>query len=130
MPLMSNVRLHEARLTFTMVGPANIDSRGPEPYQPTEEEIAKMRASTPDERAAVGKTILRECSHRWTKVARIVGSLLQDFERDYPNLPGVFLLAVMEKLEEQGKIEIAGDVWSMRHSEIRLSRSSEAGHEA
>jgi hypothetical protein len=92
-------------------------------YEPTEEEIAQILASTPEERAAVEAMVLRECSDSWQKVAKVVGSLHDEFERSHSHLPLAYLQATMEKLDELGKVEIAGDVWAMRHSEIRLCRT-------
>jgi len=91
-----------------------------EPYEPTDEEVAQMVASSPDERAAVQEMVLRECSDRWQKVARLVGNLLDEFSRRYPHLPFAYLQATMQRLEDDGEVELAGDVWAMRHSEIRL----------
>ena len=91
-----------------------------EPELPSEEEIVQMRASSAEERAAVEGMILGECVHRWQKVAKIVGDLMNDFETTYPHLPFAMLLATMEKLKDLGKVEIAGDPWAMNYSEIRL----------
>ena len=41
----------------------------PESYEPTAEEIARMRAATPAEGEGVDAMILRECSGRFRKVA-------------------------------------------------------------
>jgi hypothetical protein len=90
------------------------------PYEPTDEEVALMIASSLEEREATQTLVLRECSDRWQKVAKIVGNLLDEFERNYPLLPFAFLQATMEKLEDLGRVEIAGDVWAMRYSKIRL----------
>jgi len=79
-----------------------------------------MRASSAQERAAVEVMVLRECAHRWQKVAKIVGNLMNEFEVAYPHLPFAMLPATMEELEDLGKVEIAGDPWAMNYSEIRL----------
>lgn len=91
-------------------------------YEPSEDEIAQMRTSSPEERAAVEALVLRECSDSWQKVAKIIGNLLDDFDRTYEHLPYAYLQATMQKLEDLGKVEIVGDVWSMRYSEIRLAQ--------
>jgi hypothetical protein len=91
-----------------------------EPYEPTEEEIAQMRSATPAEHQSVDAMILGECSNRWQKVAKIVGNLFEQFDRAYPHLPLAYLQARMQKLEDLGQVEIVGDVWAMRFSEIRL----------
>ena len=106
-----------------MTDSSDFDPQDAEPYEPTDEEIAQMTASSLEERVATQALILRECSDRWQKVAKIVGDLLDEFERTYPHLPLAFLQATMEKLEDLGRVEIVGDVWAMRYSEIRLAQS-------
>ena len=113
-----------------MVNPQDFDAQDAAPYEPTEEEIAQMRASSQEEREAVQAMVLRECSERWQKVAKIVGDLLHEFKRTYEHLPVAYLQATMQKLEDLGKVEIAGDVWAMRYSEIRLAQSSQAPRKA
>ena len=97
----------------------------PEEYEPTAEEIAQMRAATPAEAQAVDSMILRQCSARFQKVAMVIGQLLNEFDGNFPHLPLAYVQARMQELEDQGLIEIAGDVWSMRHSEVRLVKPSE-----
>jgi hypothetical protein len=99
---------------------ADGDDDSDAPYQPTEEEVAQMRAATALEGQAVDAMILRECSNRWQKVAKIVGDLLDEFDSTYGHLPLAYLQARMQKLEDLGKVEIAGDLWAARFSEIRL----------
>ncbi len=91
-----------------------------EPEEPSEQEIAQMRASSAEERAAVEAMVLRECALRWQKVAKIVGDLMNEFEAAYPHLPAAMLVATMDELEDLGKVEIAGNPWAMNYSEIRL----------
>lgn len=91
----------------------------PESYEPSAEEIAQMRAATPDEARAMDELILRECSEHWRKVAMVVGKLLDEFDRAFAHLPLAYIQARRQELEDAGSVEIAGDVWAMRHSEIR-----------
>lgn len=100
----------------------DFDPQDAAPYEPTEKEVEQMLASTSEERAAAQAFVLRECSEHWQKVAKIVGDLLEEFERTHPHLPVAYLQATMEKLEELGKVEIAGNPWAMRYSEIRLAQ--------
>ena len=97
------------------------------PYEPSDEEIAQMRAASPAEAAAVDTLILRECSDRWQKVAKIVGDLIKEFDQAYPHLPFAYIQARMDELEDMGKVEIVGNVWSMRYSEIRLTQATSGG---
>ena len=108
-----------------MSSPADFDAQDAEPYEPTEEEIARMLSASKGEYEAVDSMILRECSDRFQKVAKIVGDLLKEFDRVYGHLPYCLLQARMEHLEELGRVEIAGDVWRMRYSEIRLATDRE-----
>lgn len=92
----------------------------PKSDEPTADEIAQMRAATPEEAAAVDKLIRRECAAHWRKVAMVVGKLLNEFDTQFEHLPYAYIQARMQELEGAGEVEIAGDVWAMRHSEIRL----------
>jgi hypothetical protein len=103
-----------------MTNAAEPHDEQPEEYEPTPEEIAQMRAATPAEAQAVDSMILRECSARFQKVAMVVGQLLNEFDASFPHLPLAYVQARMQELEDGGLVEIAGDVWSMRHSEVRL----------
>lgn len=87
---------------------------------PTADEVARMIAASKEELAAVDQMILRECSARFQKVAKIVGLLFREFDRNFPRLPYKLLQTRMETLEDLGLVEIAGDVWLMGQSEIRL----------
>ena len=109
---------------------ADSDPYGTESYEPTEQEVAQMAASSSEERTAAQEMVLRECSARWQKVAKIVGGLSDEFSRKYPHLPFAYLQATMQKLEDGGKVELAGDVWAMRHSEIRLAQMESGPREA
>ena len=88
---------------------------------PTTEEIAQMRAATADEAAAVDALILAHCSAQWWKVARVVGELMNEFDVRFAHLPFAYVQARMQALEDAGRLEIAGDVWVMRRSEVRLA---------
>lgn len=99
----------------------NSDPPDTKAHVPSAEEIMRMRAASSEELAAVDQMILRECSPRFQKVAKIVGLIFKEFGRRYEHLPFALLQARMENLEEFGLVEIAGDVWLMGQSEIRLT---------
>lgn len=92
----------------------------PSDDEPSTEEIAQMKSATPKEAGAVDAMILSRCSPRWQKVANVVGQLLDEFEEKFAHLPFAYIQARMQDLEDQGELEIMGDVWSIRHSEVRL----------
>jgi hypothetical protein len=89
-------------------------------YEPSAEEIAQMRSATPKEASAVDAMILSKCSPRWRKVAMVIGELLDEFDASFAHLPLAYVQARMQELEDSRQLEIAGDVWAMRHSEVRL----------
>ncbi|WP_411882052.1 DUF3658 domain-containing protein [Polaromonas sp. YR568] len=93
------------------------------PYEPTEEEVGLMRAAPKDVERAVDAMIVRTCTSRWQKVAKIVGNLIPELEQASTDMPIAYIQARMDELEDSGKVEIAGDVWAMRYSEIRLAQS-------
>ncbi len=88
--------------------------------EPTAEEIAQMRNATASDVQAVDVLVLGKCSTSWRKVAMVVGSSLDEYDEHFPNLPYVFIPVRMLELEKAGKLEIRGDVFAMRTSEIRL----------
>lgn len=88
------------------------------------EEVAQIQATTEDDRHIVDVLILGLCTERWSKVALVAGSLLKTFARELPHLPLAFVQVRMEAIEDLGLIEIAGDVWAMRQSEVRLRKSA------
>ena len=86
-----------------------------------------MRSATQAEREHVDSMILALARPRWQKVALVVGQLLDEFDARFPHLPYCILQARIDALEDQGRLEVAGDPWAMRYSEIRLpSAKSEA----
>ncbi|OOG38416.1 DUF3658 domain-containing protein [Polaromonas sp. A23] len=100
-----------------------LDPEDAAPYEPTEEEVKLMRAAPKDVELAVDVMIVRACTSRWQKVAKIVGNLILELEQASKDMPIAYIQARMDELEDSGTVEIAGDVWAMRYSEIRLAQS-------
>jgi hypothetical protein len=94
--------------------------REEESNEPTPEEINEMRKATPADAQAVDALILSKCTAHWRKVAMVVGSSLNEYDERFPNIPYVYMPVRMLELERAGRLEIQGDVFSMRESEIRL----------
>jgi hypothetical protein len=90
------------------------------PYEPTEEEIQQMQAATEAEASEVDTLVLGQCTSQWRKVAMVVAKLLDVFDEKYQHLPYCYMQARIQKLEDQGLVEVAGNPWAMRHSEVRL----------
>lgn len=98
------------------------DAEDAEPYEPTAEETELMRAAPKDVELAVDVMIVEACTSRWQKVAKIVGNLIPQLEQASTDMPFAYIQARMDRLEDSGKVEIAGNVWAMRYSEIRLAQ--------
>ena len=105
------------------------EEHGEEPpsyEEPTEEEVAQMRAATPIEAREVDLLILGACTVRWRKVAMVIALAMNEFESRFGHLPLAYLQARMQELEDLQAVQIQGDVWAMRHSEIRLAEQQHA----
>lgn len=98
-----------------------------DPQEPTDKELEQMRAATPVEAAAVDKLVLSKCTPQWRKVAMIVAKCMNEFDEQFPHLPYIYMQLRVLEMEERGVLETAGDVMSMRTSEIRLI--PESSHE-
>ena len=97
-----------------------LDNDDPQDDEPTKEELDQIRRATSADATAVDALILGNCSSQWSKVAMIIGSLLDAFEEKFPHLPYVYMPIRMLELEERGLIEIHGDVLAIRSAEVRL----------
>jgi len=119
---LNNVR-HQAEAVVSDV--TDIEESEPDEDDPTAEEVAQMRLATPEQAAAVDSLVLSQCTGRWRKVAMVVGSVLGEFEAQFPSLPYVYMPIRMLELEERGVLEIAGNPLAMRFSEVRLAQQND-----
>lgn len=83
---------------------------------------AEARASqlTAADLQRIDECLLSHMSHRWQKVARIIGLTMTVLYCDFPGLPDVFYGLRIKHLAESGAIEAAGNLNRMRYSEVRL----------
>lgn len=93
---------------------------------PTAEEMALIRSATPDQAGAVDHLLLTACTERWRKVAMVVGASLDEYDRQFPDIPYVYMQFRLLSLVERGVLEAQGDVMAMRHSEVRLAKAASA----
>lgn len=84
-----------------------------------------MRRATPEQATHVDALILSRCTEQWQKVAMVVGSLLDEFDSQFPSLPYVYMPIRMLALEERGQLEVAGNPLAMRASEVRLAQDND-----
>jgi hypothetical protein len=103
-----------------------MNSAPPYPYEPTDEELVQMRSATTSEAAEVDALIVALCSSSWKKVALIVGQMLDTFDQKYQHLPYCYIQARIDALEDNLVLEVQGDPWAMRHSEVRLASGRSA----
>jgi len=94
------------------------DSEPDDPLTPEEE--GRMRLLTADEIRYIDERLMSQISHRWYKVARVVGRTLMDLQKESLHIPAAFYCLRIKHLAEVGLIESAGDLNRMRYSEVRL----------
>lgn len=94
------------------------DNQPNDPLTPEEE--AQIRLLTADEIRCIDERLLSQISHRWYKVARVVGRTMMDLQNEFPHIPDAFYSLRIKYLAEAGLIESAGDLNRMRYSEVRL----------
>ncbi|HEY1396411.1 DUF3658 domain-containing protein [Roseateles sp.] len=95
----------------------------------SDEELAAMRALTPAEVSQVDALLLGASSTRWQKVALVIARVMNDFEQKFPDLPFEFLSYRVQELEGLGALEVAGDPFRPRFSEIRLQQPASGASE-
>jgi hypothetical protein len=88
------------------------------PLTPEEEARARLLAAADLQR--IDERLLSHTSHRWYKVARVIGRAMLDLERQFPGIPAEFYSLRIKHLVESGAIEAAGDLNRMRFSEVRI----------
>jgi hypothetical protein len=94
--------------------------------EPSPEELVLIRSATPDQASAVDHLLVAACSTRWRKVAMVVGASLDEYARQFPDLPYVYMQLRLLSLVERGVLEAQGDIMAMRHSEVRLAEVASA----
>ena len=97
------------------------DESGDEDDEPSAEELALIRAVTPDQAIAVDNLLVAACTTRWRKVAAVVGVSLDEYDRQFPELPYVYMQLRLLSLVQRGVLEAQGDIMAIRQSEVRLS---------
>ncbi len=79
--------------------------------------VGKLTASDLEK---IDKAILKNSSHQWRKVARVVGQTLLEFQSDFPGVPDIFYSERIELLVNSGALQSQGNLKKMRYSEIKL----------
>lgn len=92
------------------------------PLSPEEEAQARLLTSADLKR--IDECLLSHVSHRWSKVARVIGQTMLILSREFPGMPDVFYSSRIKHLAESGAIEAAGNLNRMRFSEIRIKQAT------
>ena len=85
-----------------------------------EEQTAADSLSEPD-LESIDACILSHCADRFYKVARIMWRTQAELANRFPKLSYVFYTHGLKRLVDTGRLDAAGDVFTMRFSEVRLA---------
>lgn len=102
--------------TETAMDDIQLENDGPM----SEAQVAIVSKLTVSELEKIDKEILKNSSHQWRKVARVVGQTLLKLQTEFPGVPDVFYSARIEFLVKSGALQSQGNLKKMRYSEIKL----------
>jgi hypothetical protein len=77
----------------------------------------------------IDDALLAEATHRFHKVARIVGQVMNSFSDRPSGVPDVYYAQRIAKLVNAGLLESQGNLRRMRFSEVRLPSNNLSAHE-
>ena len=72
----------------------------------------------------IDEALLANISHRWRKVARVVGSAMIQLGNRRAGRNDLYFAERVVRLVERGRIEYGGDLAQMGRCEIRLPRQT------
>jgi Protein of unknown function len=70
--------------------------------------------------AEIDRLLLANCHSQWLKVARVVGSAMQEMRGKIDGVPDVYFAQRIAHLVQAGKLVSQGDLKRMRFSEVRI----------
>ena len=85
------------------------------------EERAAVDSLTENDLQSIDACILRHCSDRFLKVARIMIRTERELAERFPRLSYIFYTLRLQHLVAVGCLDAAGDLSLMRFSEVRLA---------
>ena len=98
-------------------------SHSPEVPTPTPpisaEEQAAVDLLTQQDLAFIDECILSHCANHFYKVARVIGRTADELSGRFPRLSYIFYTERLKHLVDTGHLDAAGDVSTMRFSEVR-----------
>jgi hypothetical protein len=112
-------------LTFLPPDPRRCDEEC-EPGEPdphlTAEQQAQVDLLTEDQRAAIDDALISACSFKLRKVAMVVATAMTSLGVD--GIPDMYFAQRIRNLVTQCRLESVGNLEYMRHSEVRLPKST------
>lgn len=93
------------------------------PLSPEQRRIADSLSGDMVDR--IDAELLSHANGRPRKVAMIVGLAMSNPAMNIPGLPDLYFAERVRHLVENGSLKAAGNMLSMRHSEVRLSDPSD-----
>ena len=78
--------------------------------------VAKL---TDEDRVLIDDRLYSKVSHRWSKVARIVGNLMHELPEKFSEIPDVYYSQRLRTIVDSGKVEFRGSLNHMRYCEVR-----------
>ena len=88
------------------------------------EELQLVENLTDAEVQAIDDALLANTSHRWRKVARVVGTTMMELSNGVEGIPDVIYSQRVQKLVKDGLLESREKLSSMRYSEVRRREGS------
>ncbi len=96
----------------------------PKDYVPdpplSNEEIVIVNRLNEEDIKKIDQALLSNSSQNWSKVARIVGSVMLNHAERIPGIPDIYYAQRICHLVEQGMLEAQGNLAYMRYSEVRI----------
>ena len=93
------------------------------PLTPEQETLVSQLTS--EQIAEIDEGLIKNASHQWRKVARVVAGAMSTIPGRIKGIPDIYYAQRVKKLVEYGRLESDGDPDYMRFSEVRLAQSSE-----
>jgi hypothetical protein len=92
-------------------------------YDPalTPEEIASVKQLSATEIEEIDQALLRNVTHQWRKIARVVGTTMVELKNRVVGIPDIYYSQRVMHLIEKGFLDLEGEKNRMRFSEVRLT---------
>ena len=114
---------HHIYHQFPNLRPAYLSAQQPIPDPDlTDVQKALVAGLSQEQVDEVDSLLLSHATANWRKVAMLVGLSMMDTKCHLGSLPDVYFAQRVRNLVQTGRLESAGDLGSMRHSEVRLPR--------